>query len=585
MGNETILEIEFPLLNSEEDASNFVKMLPAVKQVDRGMDPASVQLPPLPSVTVISLADCYFGKRMVGKSRGESRLLDWELTEAGDSGIIQLSDGIRTGRPFIVEMADLTEITNSAAEKCYINILPHELISAIFEYTAAGSVGVEYTWGRSTRELYNPWVALDLSHVSSHWRSVAKANPLLWRDINPIHTEFASFCSELALVDLEVAFHLLKRGEYLSDPIIEAASFFIHENAPRISKLVVSGCHPFLGIFLMTPFPELTTSIFDLNSQMRVSIPFLDNLPTLTLFGGYAPKLQYVKWTCIRLPSLANIPWSNLTTLDVNLDRYFPNDMVLNQWSSFMALLSRNPNLETLSIAIPRSKSNFNSGSIHLLSLHEVSISVANIQDLKTFLQVIFAPKILGIHIVITEATSFSDLFSALRSQASLLSLLDETEGCAITPLSDLDIYCWNKDNETIFEIQFTLLDIEEDMSDFAKMLPAVKQLDLKCIPPQFKLPPLPSVTVLSLSDCNSGKVWKADVNTFPLLSTVIILPRPPSGWWEGFVEALDHLIGNSPKLEKLVSSSYCLSKVQQGILEELCGRYGVLWQYHGLNA
>ncbi|KIJ52042.1 hypothetical protein M422DRAFT_243624 [Sphaerobolus stellatus SS14] len=344
------------------------------------------------------------------------------------------------------------------------------------------------------RHFYDPWVALELSHVSSHWRSIAKVTPSLWKNTNPIHTEFAWFCSALASIELEVSL-ILYRGERLPDHLIEPACHFIHQNAHRISKLFVLGSHPLLEIFLTTPFPELTTSIFDFNRRLVLSRPLLDSLSTIALFGGSAPKLQYVSWTCTRLPLLSNSPWNNLTRLDVDLDGYVHNDEVLS-WTALMSPLSRNPNLEILVMGIPRFDMAFSTVPIPLLSLHKVKLCVENIEDLKAFLQAIFAPDILSICIAMTTRTSFSDLFSALGTQSSLLSFLDGIEGCEISPMVDVKMHGWNRDNQTTVELAFKLLDPEGNTSDLANILPAVKQLKFDWLPPQFKIPPLPDISI-----------------------------------------------------------------------------------------
>ncbi|KIJ52037.1 hypothetical protein M422DRAFT_26334 [Sphaerobolus stellatus SS14] len=46
---------------------------------------------------------------------------------------------------------------------------------------------------------YDPLVALLLPHVSSRWRSVARSNQLLWKDMHPVHTDFASLSFKLAV--------------------------------------------------------------------------------------------------------------------------------------------------------------------------------------------------------------------------------------------------------------------------------------------------------------------------------------------------------------------------------------------------
>ncbi|KIJ52039.1 hypothetical protein M422DRAFT_243621 [Sphaerobolus stellatus SS14] len=425
-------------------------------------------------------------------------------------------------------------------------------------------------------------VALRLSHVSSRWNSIAKSSASFWKEIDAIKTEFAVFCSELASVDLEVSLHLSIGQESKPRHIIESACHFILQNAYRISTLIVFGSHPLLEIFLSTPFPELTTSIFDFSRRLGVSRLLLDNLPNLALFGGHAPKLQDVAWTCVRIPSLSRTPWSNLTTLELDLDWYFHDDDVFN-WTEFLSLLSRNPNLETLNIGVPRSESHLIPVPIPLLSLQKAKISVYNMQDLKILFREIFAPKIQSINIAIAQGTSFSNLFSTLGRQDSLLSLLKGIEGCEIKPMSDVYMRCWNVHNQTTFEITFSLMDPEEDASDLANLLPAVKQLSLEWIPPQFKLPPLPSVTVLTLLKCNFGNAWRVDADTFPSLST-IILARPPGVWWGRLLEALNHLIGSSRTVQNVISSGYHLMENEQRLLEQICKIHGVLWRYDGVH-
>ncbi|KIJ28830.1 hypothetical protein M422DRAFT_269879 [Sphaerobolus stellatus SS14] len=100
----------------------------------------------------------------------------------------------------------------------------------------------------------------------------------------------------------------------------------------------------------------------------------------------------------------------------------------------------------------------------------------------------------------VTLMTSFYDVFSTLGSQPSLRSLLDGTEGCELRPKSPVHLRCWNTNNQRSFEVNFILLDSEEGTSDLAKLLSAVKQLHLVWIPLQFKIPPLPSATVLRLN-------------------------------------------------------------------------------------
>ncbi|KIJ52041.1 hypothetical protein M422DRAFT_243623 [Sphaerobolus stellatus SS14] len=291
----------------------------------------------------------------------------------------------------------------------------------------------------------------------------------------------------------------------------------------------------------------------------------------MALFGGYAPKLQDVTWHCIRFPLLASTPWSNLTNLDLHLGCDFQNEEVLN-WTAFMFLLSRNPYLETLVMEVPRFDTGFNAAPIPLLSLHKVQLSLDNISNLKVFLQAIFAPEITTICIDIVEygGTSFSNIFSILGTQASLLSLLNTIDGCQIDPMSDVfTMHCWDREDQVTFELQFVPLYLEEDTSDLAKMLPAIKQLEFEPLPPQFKIPLFPSVKILKLPEYNPDDPWRIPPENFPSLSN-ILLPKQQDMWWEKYAETLEQLVGNSRKLEIVVASGYStLKEEDQEMLEE----------------
>ncbi|KIJ26115.1 hypothetical protein M422DRAFT_38354 [Sphaerobolus stellatus SS14] len=467
---------------------------------------------------------------------------------------------------------------SSPNSTCYINTIPLELLSVIFEHTTTTSVAFN-RWGPDHRDFHDPLAALKLSHVSSRWRFIARSKQTLWKEIRLApDTTFAEFCAGLAVVDLTVSLRVI---DYHGDAswterVLEISCQFMYQNAHRISKLFVFGGHPLLEMFLTTPFPELKTSILEFNRNAVIGRSLVDKIPTLALFGSYAPKLQYFAWTCRRLPLMATSLLKNLTALDLDLRK---RD-VLN-WPDFMSLLSLNPNLETLVIAIPRSEGHrYQNPILHLLSLQKAKLSVHNIQDLKAFLQGIVIPGILNFGIDIEDDTSFSTIYSTLELQGCLLSLLQQSDSCRIRHLSTIHMFCWNADSHATFDMVFLLLD-PQDASHFAKMLPAVKQLAFLDIAPQFLIPPLSSVTLLSLRKTkyfpNIAR-W-IRTNTFPSVAT-ILLPRLPATWWSSLLQDLIYIIDASPKPELVVSFGHNMSENDWESLKEICSREGVRWRY-----
>ncbi|KIJ52034.1 hypothetical protein M422DRAFT_243618 [Sphaerobolus stellatus SS14] len=305
--------------------------------------------------------------------------------------------------------------------------------------------------------------------MSSHWRSIAKCNPSLWKEINinPTRIKFAWFCAELASVDLDVILDPDRDPRSFVWNLIPPACQFIHQNAHRISTLIVFNSHPSMEIFLTTPFPKLTTSIFSFN-RYRVAVPkpFMDNLPTLALFGGDAPMLWRVAWICDKLPSLSKTPWNNLTTLALHFSTQNLDNL---DWSHYMSLFRRNPNLETLTLPIPRVIEYFNPIPIPLLSLHKANFNANTIQNLKAFIQAIFISGIQHIGMFIERSASFYDVHSTLASQASLLSLLDEIVRCELRPTSYVHLQCWNIDNQRTFKVNWLLQDSDADTSHLGK--------------------------------------------------------------------------------------------------------------------
>ncbi|KIJ26118.1 hypothetical protein M422DRAFT_272860 [Sphaerobolus stellatus SS14] len=120
---------------------------------------------------------------------------------------------------------------------------------------------------------HDSFAALKLSHVSSNWRSIARSDSTLCREIYPTpNTMLAGFCAELAVVDLTVSLELISEGGQVrgTDSVIEAACRFIRQNAKRISKLFVIGDHPLMETFLTTPFPELRKTILEFDANVTV---------------------------------------------------------------------------------------------------------------------------------------------------------------------------------------------------------------------------------------------------------------------------------------------------------------------------
>ncbi|KIJ51927.1 hypothetical protein M422DRAFT_243496, partial [Sphaerobolus stellatus SS14] len=382
----------------------------------------------------------------------------------------------------------------------------------LFEYsiltvlTLDGCNGYGFRFNDSSQSLV-------LSHVSSRWRSIAKSNTSLWKEIHPINIGLAKFCSELVPTDLEVILPLgsstvcrcCSKANTARPEIVEAACRFIHENAHRISILFMIGSHPFLNIFLTTPFPILKTHIFLLEEDPgAITIaPVLEKVRTSALFGGLAPNLRSVVWNCTYIPSLSGNPWRNLRFLrfSFTLGVQHPAEP---SWRQLMLILSINSNLEDLTVVIPPFEEHLGPNSLTLSSLRRATFVVPETQRFNLFFQAISMPNMEDIAIIsFDSSTSTTRMFSALGAQSKLISTFTGATVCGIgytMPEDTGRIVISYRNRRPRSIMRWSLVSTPEEASDIVKMLPAVKTLSVLRYPPKFiYLPPWLSVTVLDL--------------------------------------------------------------------------------------
>ncbi|KIJ38638.1 hypothetical protein M422DRAFT_258758 [Sphaerobolus stellatus SS14] len=319
-------------------------------------------------------------------------------------------------------MSHLVRTTNSnPGSTCHLDRLPTKTIHTLFEYSILTVLTPDGYKGYSFH-FNDPLQSLVLSHVSSRWRSIAKSNTSLWKVIHPINIGLAKFCSELVPTDLEVVLPLggstvcrcCSKSNIAQPEIIEAACRFIHENAHRISILFMIGSHPFLDIFLTTPFPILKKHIFLLAEDPRAITvaPVLEKVRTSALFGGLAPNLRSVVWNCTYIPPFSGNPWRNLRSLQFSLTLgiQYPAEP---SWRQLMLILSINSNLEDLTVLIPPFEEHLGPNCLTLSSLRSATFVVPKTQRFDPFFQSISIPNMEDIAIFgFDSSTSTTRMFS-----------------------------------------------------------------------------------------------------------------------------------------------------------------------------
>ncbi|KIJ38641.1 hypothetical protein M422DRAFT_781358 [Sphaerobolus stellatus SS14] len=466
-------------------------------------------------------------------------------------------------------------------------------------------------WGMDHLHFHDPWRALLLSHVSFRWRSIARNNQILWRDLYPLQTRFAVFCSELApTVGLQVIldFHppvAIYEGSDGYKRLPQArkdmdlwgyteAFRFIYQNASRISTLLIFGSHKLMYIFLATPFPALTTHIFDFNLWPSDQVP---------LFGGCAPKLQNAMWTCwpLPLPSSA-VPWSNLKSL------HFPSLNDAEPTGAYLLhVLRLNPNLETLKVRVPGVK--WIPDSLPLSKLRRAHFTVNNIKEWNSFYQALSRiPQIRDLTIDIRGLASMPALCSVLKEQGSVIPLFTGADNCSIESIEwtasvypslvheGISMCCWNDERGTRVQLNiYPLRDLkhpEKPASEpcilFSNITTVTRLKFVDCPSFLFSIPQLTSITILDLQDTRYLKnlemwIYAISVDTFPSL-TAIILPKDLTEWrWEYDQRILERLVPNSPKPEIVVAGED-MPKDVRGKLEQFCNEYDVHWRFGGLK-
>ncbi|KIJ38620.1 hypothetical protein M422DRAFT_258738 [Sphaerobolus stellatus SS14] len=409
--------------------------------------------------------------------------------------------------------------------------------------------------------------SLVLSHVSSRWRSIAKSNTSLWKVIHPINIDLAKFCFELVPTGISVVLPLgnntvcrcCSKANTARPEIIEASCRFIHENAHRISTMFMIGSHPFLNIFLTTPFPILKTHVFLLAEDPgAITVaPVLEKVRTSGLFGGLAPNLRSVTWICTRIPSLSGNAWRNLRSLlfSTTLGIQHPAEP---SWRQLMLILSINSNLEDLAVVIPPFEEHLGPNCLSLSSLRKAIFVVPETKRFDPFFQAISIPNMKDIVIVsFDSSTSTTRMFSALGAQTKLISTFSGATVCGIG---------------------------HEEASDIVKMLPAVKALLVLRYPPRFTyLPPWLSVTVLDLRKAEhyEGLLKWVNENTFPSFKTTLI-PKKFSNGLETLLVVLERLVSHLRKPEVVVSLGHGLTASEHDTFASFCTKNEVPWRYAG---
>ncbi|KIJ51929.1 hypothetical protein M422DRAFT_243498 [Sphaerobolus stellatus SS14] len=454
----------------------------------------------------------------------------------------------------------------------------------LFEYSILTILMLDGYKGYSFH-LNDPSQALVLSHVSSRWRSIAISNTSLWKEIHPINIGLTKFCSELVSTDLEVVLPLgsstvcrcCSKSNTARPEIIEVACRFIHENAHRISILFMIGSHPFLDIFLTTPFPILKTHIFLLAEDPgAITIaPVLEKVHTSALFGGLAPNLRSVTWLCTRIPSLSGNAWRNLRSLHFSITLGIQYSAEPS-WRQLMLILSINSNLEDLTVVIPLFEEHLGPNCLTLSSLRRAIFVVPETQHFDPFFQAISIPNMEDIAIIsFDSSTSISRMFSALGAQTKLISTFSGATVCNIGYVmpQDKGRIVISYRNRPRCTMRWFLVSSPEEASDLVKMLPAVKTLSVSPYPPRFiYLPPWLSVTVLDLRETEQYEdilKW-VNENTFPSLKTILISKKISNGL-EILLVVLERLISHLRKPEVVVSLGHGLTASEHDIRILLC--------------
>ncbi|KIJ51917.1 hypothetical protein M422DRAFT_243486 [Sphaerobolus stellatus SS14] len=179
------------------------------------------------------------------------------------------------------------------------------------------------------------------------------------------------------------------------------------------------GSHPFLDIFLTTPFPILKKHIFLLAEDPgAITVtPVLEKVRTSALFGGLAPNLRSVVWDCTYIPPFSGNPWRNLRSLQFSLTLgiQYPAEP---SWRQLMLILSINSNLEDLTVVIPPFEEHLGPNCLTLSSLRRATFVVPKTQRFDPFFQSISIPNMKDIAIFsFDSSTSTTRMFSALGAQ------------------------------------------------------------------------------------------------------------------------------------------------------------------------
>ncbi|KIJ38650.1 hypothetical protein M422DRAFT_258768 [Sphaerobolus stellatus SS14] len=492
-------------------------------------------------------------------------------------------------------MSHLVRTTNSnPGSTCHLDRLPIETIHKLFEYSTSTVLTLDRYKGYNFR-LNDSLQALVLSHVSSRWRSIAKSNTSLWKVIHPINIGLPKFCSQLVPTDLSVVLPLgsntvcrcCSKANTARPQIVDAACRFIHENAHRISILFIIGTHPFLNIFLTTPFPILNTLVFLAEDPRVITIaPVLEKVRTSALFGGLAPNLRSVVWNCIYIPSLSGNPWRNLRSLQFSLTLgvHYPAEP---SWRQLMLILSINSNLDDLTVVIPPFEEHLGPNSLTLSSLRTATFVVPKTQRFDPFFQSISIPNMEDIAIVsFDSSTTTTRMFSALGAQTKLISIFSGATVCGIgyaMPENTGKIVISYR-NRPRCVMRWSLASAPEEASDIVKMLPAIKTLSMWPYPPRFiYLPPWLSVTVLDLRITEHYEDLLKWVNedTFPSLKTILFAKKISNGL-ETLLVVLERLVSHLWKPEVVVSLDHGLTASEHDTFTSFCTKNEVPWRYAG---